>query len=108
MTIVLTQANNDNGTKPIAVPIPLKTWDEGLRTIYIIAIATSIAAKMVASLKEAKYSLAGKLKLPGDILCLRATDDGKLVSGGDSGYCCYTYSLCTDLQKGPMVLKFGT
>lgn len=34
-------------------------------------------------MQEAKYCLAGRLKLQGDILCLRATDDGKLASGGD-------------------------
>ena len=35
-------------------------------------------------MQEAMYCLAGKLKLPGDIVCLRATHDGKLASGGDS------------------------
>ena len=34
-------------------------------------------------MQEAKYCLAGRLKLQGDILCLRATDNGKLASGGD-------------------------
>ena len=38
---------------------------------------------MFISMQEAKYCLAGRLKLHGDILCLRATDDGKLASGGD-------------------------
>lgn len=44
---------------------------------------------MIASMQEANYCLAGKLKLPGDldILSLRATGDGKLASGGDSGDC---------------------
>jgi hypothetical protein len=38
---------------------------------------------MITSTQEAKYCLAGKFKLQGDVLCLRATDDGKLASGGD-------------------------
>ena len=46
--------------------------------------STGTTANMVASKQEATYCLAGKLKLPGDILCLRATDDGKLASGGES------------------------
>ena len=43
----------------------------------------SIRANMITSMQEAKYCLAGRLKLQGDVLCLHATDDGKLASGGD-------------------------
>lgn len=56
------------------------------KSVFKLSIARhllSIKPNMIASMQEAKYHLAGKLKLQDNILCLHATDDGKLASGGD-------------------------
>jgi hypothetical protein len=54
--------------------------------LYYLSLVISLLEselKTITSMQEAKYRLAGRLKLQGEILCLRATDDGKLASGGD-------------------------